>query len=166
MIVRVEPKDWNMFSVSMLFNKEHPYPEDQAVGDYLADHGLVPKRESETRLEGVDWSVMSFGGCYLGRHLNYISEIQRQAVEREALAAEVGDVLRGTSNDDVRGKFLSLDDSQVQAALTRLVDELHPQASFEADAEGLCKATVDAAAVRRGFLKIAGAIPKEAAPNA
>lgn len=166
MIVKVEPKDWNMFSVSMLFNKAHPDPEDQAVGDYLADHGLVPKRESEARLEGVDWSVMSFGGCYLGRHLTYISEIQRQAVEREALAAEVAEVLQDRSDDDVRGKFLSFDDSQVQTALTRLVDELHPQASFEADAEGLCKATVDAAAVRSGFLKIAGGMPGEAAPNA
>ena len=165
MIVKVEPKDWNMFSVSMLFDKQHPDPEDQAVGDYLADHGLVPKRESEARLEGVDWRVMSFGGCYLGRHLNYISEIQRQAVEREALAAEV-DVLRGWADDEVRGRFLSLDESQVQTALTRLVDELHPQASFEADAEGLCKATVDAAAVRSGLSKIADGIPGEAAPNA
>ena len=166
MIVRVEPKDWNMFSVAMLFNQEHPDPEDQAVDDYLADHGLVPKRKSETRLEGVDWLVMSFGGCYLGRHLNYISEIQRQAVEREALAAEVAEVLRDTSNDAVRGQFLSLDDAQVQAALMRLVDKLHPQAAFEADAEGLCKATVDAADVRSGFSKIADGILGEAAPNA
>ena len=61
---------------------------------------------------------------------------------------------------------MSLDDSQVQAALTRLVDELHPQTSFEADAEGLRKATVDAAAVRSGFVKIAGGIMGEVAPDA
>lgn len=166
MIVKVELKDWNMFSVSMLFNKEHPDSEDQAVGDYLADHRLVPKRETQARLEGVDWRVMSFGGCYLGRHLNYISEIQRQAVEREALAVEVADVLQDRSNDDVRREFLSLGDPQVQAALTSLVDELHPQASFEADAEGLCKATIDAAAVRSAFSKIAGDIVGEATPTA
>ena len=103
-IVKVEPKDWNMFSVAMLFNKEHPDSEDQAVDNYLADHGLVPKRKSETRLKGIDWRVMSFGGCYLGRHLNYITEIQRQAVEREALAAEVAEVLRDGSDAEVRGR--------------------------------------------------------------
>ena len=155
-----------MFSVAMLFNKEHPDSEDQAVDDYLADHGLVPKRKSEARLDGVDWRVISFGDCYLGRHLNYITEIQRQAVEREALAAEVSEVLRDGPDVEVRGRFLALDDARVQAALMTLVDELHPQASFEADAEGLCKATVDAAAVRNSFLKIAGRMAEEAKPNA
>ena len=54
------------------------------------------------RLEDRDWQVMSFDGCYLGRHLSSLSQIQRQVVEREMLAAGIPRVLRSGPNAEAR----------------------------------------------------------------
>ena len=52
MIIKVEPKDWNMYSVDLLFNQEAPDSEDGAIEDYLAEHGLVPRRPVADALGG------------------------------------------------------------------------------------------------------------------
>ncbi len=90
MIVRLEPKDWLMHAVYLFFDEQTPDPEDQEVRDYLAAHGLEPKRDTTTTWDGRDWYVMYFGGCYLGRHLCVLSEIQHRAAEtQQAAAADV-----------------------------------------------------------------------------
>ncbi len=91
MIIRLEPKEWLMHAVFLFFDEDTPDPEDQAIRDYLTEHKLAPKRETTTSWDEREWSVMYFGGCYLGRHLGVISEIQRRIVEeQEAQAVDSG----------------------------------------------------------------------------
>ena len=161
MIIKVEPKDWNMYSVDLLFNQETPDSEDGAIEDYLAEHGLVPKRQSQIRLEGSDWQVISFGGCYLGRHLSSLSQIQRQAVEREMLAAEIPRVLRSGPNGEARLRASSLGDAPLRMAVATLVEEYHTESSFDSDGDGLLEVTLDAVAVQDSFLEIVGAMPDQ-----
>ena len=89
MLVRLEPKDWLMHAVYLFFDEQTPDPEDQEVRDYLAAHKLEPKRTTTTTWDEREWHVMYFGGCYLGRHLQVLSEIQRRAAgEQQAVAAD------------------------------------------------------------------------------
>ena len=113
------------------------------------------------RLEGSDWQVMSFGGCYLGRHLSSLSQIQRQIVEWELLAAEIPRVLRGGPNAEARLRASSLGDAQLRKAVVRLVEEYHTESSFHADGNGLLEVTLDAVAVQDSFLEVVGARPDE-----
>ncbi len=86
MLVRLEPKDWLMHAVYLFFDEDKPDPEDQEVRDYLAAHGLEPKRDTTTTWDGREWYVMYFGGCYLGRHLRVLSEMPRRAADTQQTA--------------------------------------------------------------------------------
>ena len=88
MLVRLEPKDWLMHAVYLFFDEQTPDPEDQEVRDYLSAHQLEPKRTTTTTWDDREWYVMYFGGCYLGRHLRVLSEIQRRAAGEEHAAAQ------------------------------------------------------------------------------
>ena len=79
MLIRLEPKEWMMNSVFLYFDQNTPSPEDEAVRKYIASNSLVPKKEGETTWDDRDWDVMYFGGCYLGRHLGAIDQIQKEA---------------------------------------------------------------------------------------
>ena len=57
--------------------------------DYLADHELEPRYQYQIEEDGRPCDVLQFGGCYLGRHLQSVGQIQRHAVEVELLTAEV-----------------------------------------------------------------------------
>ena len=89
MFIKVEPADFFMFRVIMTFDLENPDSEDQDVRDYLTEHDLEPRHNSEGEFESRQCQFMSFGGCYLGNHLQNISQIQRAAVEIELLTAEI-----------------------------------------------------------------------------
>ena len=87
MIIRVEPKDWNMYTVQMFFSQTRPHTEDPQVRQYLADNQLEPRRTTEMELEGEKFELLSFGGCYLGApRMQAISDIQKAVVRRELLA--------------------------------------------------------------------------------
>ena len=81
MILKIEPKEWLMHSVLLYFDNQSPAAEDKAIKDYLTDHGMTPKRTGETIWDGRVWSVMNFGGCYLGRHLAIITQIQNDVAK-------------------------------------------------------------------------------------
>ena len=66
MRIRVEPKEFFMYSVFLSFNVENPDSEDEAVRSYLDEHDLEPKMRGTDTLEGQDFEVQYFGGCYLG----------------------------------------------------------------------------------------------------
>ena len=84
MLIRLEPKEWMMNSVFLYFDQNTPSPEDEAVRKYIASNSLVPKKEGETTWDDRDWDVMYFGGCYLGRHLGAIDQIQKEEAEKAA----------------------------------------------------------------------------------
>lgn len=90
MRIRVEPKEFFMYSVFLAFNPERPEPEDEAVRAYLAERDLEPKARGTQVWDGQEFQVLYYGGCYLGRHLEAIQDMQRQAVEREMLTEEIG----------------------------------------------------------------------------
>ena len=62
MIIRVEPRDWDMYTVQMFFSQTRPHPEDQEVRRYLTDNGLEPRQQTEVELDGEKFQVLSFGG--------------------------------------------------------------------------------------------------------
>ena len=114
MIVRVEPKDWMMYSVFLYFDRNAPDGEDSEAREYLAEHNLVPKREAVTTLEDREFDVLSFGGCYLGQgHMGALSEIQRNAVEKELIADKIVVLLREGPASDARKQAESMDEPQL-----------------------------------------------------
>jgi len=63
MFIKVEPKDWMMYSVYLYFSDERQDAEDDAIKKYLSDHGLEPKKQFSERVDETDFDVMYFGGC-------------------------------------------------------------------------------------------------------
>ena len=89
MFIKVEPAGFFMYTVQLIFDPASPDSEDQEVRDYLTDHELEPRYQYQIEQDGRPCDVMQFGGCYLGRHLQSVGQIQRHAVEVELLTAEV-----------------------------------------------------------------------------
>jgi hypothetical protein len=67
-----------MSTIFLIFNQEQPEPEDDEVKRYLAERALEPKRTFEAPYQERDCLVWQFGGCYLGRHLDMIGDIQKK----------------------------------------------------------------------------------------
>ena len=115
--------------------------------DYLTDHELEPRYEYQTEVEGRPCDVLQFGGCYLGRHLQSVGQIQRHAVEVELLTAQVEEHLAAlalpqNSSDE------AADALRRKETVTALVSELHQESAFQADENGELMATLDREEVR------------------
>lgn len=167
MIIRIEPKDWNMHSVVMFFKKDAPHAEDARIREYLRERGLEPRRQYDTSLEGEDFQVMAFGGCYLGRHMNALAAIQRAAVEREILAEAVPALLANGPDADARRAAADMPPARLQASLAALIDELHAPENFAVSADGDLVADIDAARAQARFMAIAAqdGVASDAANN-
>ena len=127
MRIRVEPKEFFMYSIFLAFNKEHSDSEDEAVKAYLEEHELIPKRRRERdSLEGQEYDVMYFGGCYLGRHLNVIGDMQRKAVEREMLAVEIERILNEEADPTTRRAADNTPSPRMKELITSLAEEAPP----------------------------------------
>ena len=164
MQIKVEPKDFLMYSVFLIFDEEASDAEDEAVKTYLAERGLEPKRVSKTVQEDRGCEVMYFGGCYLGGHLNAIGQIQRRVVDRELLAAEIPSLLRQGPDAEARARASSTRDGELQEAVEKLVDEYHVESSFGLDDEGLIQVTLDAEPVQARFLDLMADSPSGHSP--
>ena len=154
MFIQVEPKDFFMYSVKLYFDLEDPNSEDQAVQDYLKERELDPKYRWTDELDGHRCEVMQFGGCYLGRHLERIGQIQRHAVEVELLTDVVEEHLGALTL-----AILPLPEAQRQSILAQLVQQFHQDSSFKAGDGGELVACVDSDAIReavRHLLSAAG----------
>ena len=142
MFIKVEPADFLMFRVIMTFDLENPDSEDQEVRDYLTEHELEPRHLSKGEFEDRQCEFMSSGGCYLGRHLESISQIQRTAVEIELLTAEIRVHL-----DFSPDPATPIEEDQ-QAAIAQLVKDLHQESSSQTNENGELIAVLDGDAVR------------------
>jgi hypothetical protein len=78
MFIRVEPADFFMYRVILIFDLERPDSEDQDVRDYLTETELEAKYQSKGELDERQCEFLQFGGCYLGKHLDSIGRIQRR----------------------------------------------------------------------------------------
>ena len=90
MIIRTEPKDVFMYSVYLIFDPKEPDAEDHNVREYLERNFLEPKRVESIVYDDRHCEMMYFGGCYIGRHMDALINLQTMAVQREMVAAEIG----------------------------------------------------------------------------
>ena len=154
MIIKVEPRDWNMATVLLLFDAEEPDTEDERIRTYLSERELVPRRTTKTQVEDRECEVWTFGSCYLGLHLQVIAEMQRKTLEREALAMEVRALLKEGANPAARDSAVRVGEEQLRAAVEGIVDEYHRDSSFSTDDDGRVSVALDAAQVQQSFLRL------------
>ena len=155
MYLRIEPREWNMYSVFLYFDEKAPDAEDGDVREYLSERHLEPKRVEKSDLDDREFDVWSYGGCYLGRrHLNAIAEIQGKVVGREQLLTTIHALLKEGPRADARDRVSSMEKGQLEAAVDKLVEEYNRDASFGPDGDGRLHVTLDAAEVQESFLKL------------
>ena len=154
MIIRIEPKDWNMHTVIMFFKQEAPHSEDADIRRYLEERRLAPRRQYTTELEGEKFEVLTYGGCYLGRHMNALADIQRGVVERELLAEALPILLASGPDDSAAALAANKTDAEMTAIIDTLTDALHTPNNFGLDANGELQTTVTPEQAQAQFLKI------------
>ena len=151
MFIKVEPAEFFMYRVILVFDLESPNSEDQEARDYMTEWELEPKYQWTGDFEGSNSEIMQFGGCYLGRHLGKISEIQRSHVEREIITAEIAQLI-----DDPE-QPVAIPDAMRQEALQQLVAAFNVPDVFQPNADGLLEAVLDAGAVRKAAEELVAA---------
>ena len=151
MFIKVEPAEFFMYRVIVVFDLESPNSEDQEVRDYMTEWELEPKYQHTGDFEGSNSEIMQFGGCYLGRHLGKISEIQRNHVERELVTAEIERML------DDAGDPVAIPTGRREETLRLLTQTFHQPEVFQPNGEGLLEAALDAPAVRRAARELLAA---------
>ena len=149
MFIKVEPADFFMFRVIMTFDLEYPDSEDQDVRDYLTEHELEPRYLNKGEFEDRQCEFMQFGGCYLGNHLQNISQIQRVAVEDELLTAEI----RAHLNISPDAATPIAEDQQTTIA--KLVKDFHQDSSFQTNENGELIVVLDGDEVRAAASQLA-----------
>lgn len=153
MFIRVEPADFFMYKVILIFDLERPDSEDQPVRDYLAENELEAKYQSTGELDERQCEFLQFGGCYLGRHLDSIGRIQRSAVEIELLTEEIENHLNAAAQP------LELSAERRSEAVATLAKDFQQEESFQTDENGNLVAVLDGDAVREAARKLAATFP-------
>ena len=145
-----------MYAVFLAFSKERPAPEDEAIKAYLDAHELIPKAQGTDRFEDQECDVMYFGGCYLGKHLEVIRHMQRQAVEQELLTVEIECILQEMTAPETRRVADQIPAPQMQALIANLVQEFHQDTSFGANEAGYLRVTLEPTVIEQRFLALVG----------
>jgi hypothetical protein len=138
-----------MFRVIMTFDLENPDSEDQDVRDYLTEHDLEPRYTNQGEFEDRQCEFMQFGGCYLGNHLQNISQIQRVAVETELLTAEIRVHL------DISPDAATPLAEDQQTTIAQLVKDFHQDSSFQTNENGELIVVLDGDEVRAAANQLA-----------
>jgi hypothetical protein len=156
MRIKIEPKEFFMYAVFLAFSKGHPDPEDEAIKAYLDAHELIPKAQGSDTFDDQEFDVLYFGGCYLGKHLDVIGDMQRQAVEHQLLTVAIERILQDTTAPETRRVAEKTPEPQMQALIATLVQEFHQDASFGANEAGYLKVTLEPAVIEQRFLALVG----------
>jgi len=138
-----------MFRVIMTFDLENHDSEDQDVRDYLTEHDLEPRHTNQGEFEDRQCEFMQFGGCYLGNHLQNISQIQRIAVETELLTAKIRVHLNASPD-----AATPLAENQ-QTTIAQLVKDFHQDSSFQTNENGELIVVLDGDEVRTAASQLA-----------
>lgn len=155
MFIKVEPAGFFMYTVQLIFDPASPDSEDQEVRDYLTDHELEPRYQYQIEEGGRPCDVMQFGGCYLGKHLQSVGQIQRHAVEVELLTAQVEAHLADLALPQL-ADVESGDGELRQETVAALVSELHQESAFQADENGELAVALNREEVRAAALRLLG----------
>jgi hypothetical protein len=156
MRIKIEPKEFFMYAVFLAFSTEHPDPEDEAIKAYLNAHELIPKAQGTDKFEDQEFEVMYFGGCYLGKHLDVISDMQRQAVEHQLLTVDIERILQATTAPETRRVADQIPTPQMQELIATLVQEFHQDTSFGANEAGYLRVTLEPTVIEQRFLELVG----------
>jgi len=156
MRIKIEPKEFFMYAVFLAFSTEHPDPEDEAIKAYLNAHELIPKAQGTDKFEDRKFEVMYFGGCYLGKHLDVISDMQRQAVEHQLLTVDIERILQATTAPETRRVADQIPAPQMQGLIATLVQEFHQDTSFGANEAGYLRVTLEPTVIEQRFLELVG----------
>jgi hypothetical protein len=156
MRIKIEPKEFFMYAVFLAFSTEHPDQEDEAIKAYLNAHELIPKAQGTDKFEDQKFEVMYFGGCYLGKHLDVISDMQRQAVEHQLLTVDIERILQATTAPETRRVADQIPAPQMQGLIATLVQEFHQDTSFGANEAGYLRVTLEPAVIEQRFLELVG----------
>ena len=160
MRIKVEPKDFFMYSVFLAFDKESPEWEDAAVHKYLEDNELFPKALFNDKIDGVEHEVMYFGGCYIGRHLNIVEGIQRDAVRQEMLGEKIAGAVRNGADPDVRRLAEGIPEPKLVEIMNEMVNGYNDDSSFIANDEGFLVVNVEPEDIAKKFVELAGSRPQ------
>ena len=153
MFIKVEPAGFFMYTVQLIFDPASPDSEDQEVRDYLTDHELEPRYQYQIEQDGRPCDVFQFGGCYLGRHLQSVGQIQRHAVEVELVTAEVEAHLAALALPQL-AESESGNGELRRETVSALVSELHQESAFQADENGELTVALDREEVRAAALRL------------
>ena len=151
MFIKVEPAEFFMYRVILIFDLEGPDSEDQEVRDYMTEWELDPKYQRTGDFEGRNSELMQFGGCYLGRHLGKMAEIQRGHVEQELITAEISRLL------DDAGDPVAIPAARREEALRQLTQTFHKPEVFQSGEDGMLEAVLDAPSVRQAARELLAA---------
>ena len=154
MRIKIAPKEFFMSAVFLAFSKEHPDPEDEAIKAYLDAHELIPKAQGTDRFEDQDFEVLYFGGCYLGTHLDVMSDMQRQAVEHELLTVAIERILQATTAPETRRVAEKTPEPRLKVLIANLAQEFHQDASFGANEAGYLTVILEPALIEQRFLAL------------
>ena len=157
MRIKIEPKEFFMHAVFLAFNPNQPDPEDVEVRSYLDERELIPKAQGKQTLDGEEFDVMYFGGCYRGRHLQAMYDLQSKGVEREMLISEIERILSDTAQSETQGAADSTSEPRFKELVSRLAEEFHQESSFTPDEEGHLEVTVEPDVARQKFAEAVAA---------
>ena len=98
--------------------------------------------------------MWTYGGCYLGRHMNALADIQRAVVERELLGEAIPALLASGPDANAAALAAAKTDADMSAIVDALTDALHTPDNFHIDATGNLETTVSAETVQAQFLTL------------
>jgi len=157
MIIETEPSGLMMIRYKFYFNQQTPDPEDPWVLAYLQEHGLEPRRELHEEHEGIPYKLFHFGQCYLGRHVEQLSELYKRGIEHTVLAQHLLGYLNHTDDAALQTATAGLDDAARKALTTTLAAQLHTTTQFEVTEDNNLRVVFEESVVREALRKgIAG----------
>lgn len=157
MWIEVEPADFFMFRVSLLFSRAEPDVEDSWVREYLKESDLEPRRQFETERDGHPIEVLQFGQCYLGSHAYKIRDLHKRGVEIAALRHTLPEMLADLQADPATSAGLGTG-APDETTILALVDRVHPEARFAQDKEGRLIVGVDPEVLRTAYREVVAAM--------
>jgi hypothetical protein len=147
MIIHTEPADLLMVRYKLYFNQHRPDPEDPWVQTYLQEHGLEPRRRLEEEHDGVPYTVLHFGQCYLGRHIEAIGQLYQRGIEHTVLAQHLLQMLSEAGEAAWQSTAEPSDAAARWEVAAELAAQLHAAAHFEVTADNNLQVRIDTAAV-------------------
>ena len=165
MYITVEPAGLMMHTVKLVFDPAEPAPEDAEVRAYLSQYELEPRYHWFAEIDGLEGrqcEIMQFGGCYLGRNLQNIGQIQRRVVETELLTAEIERHIAAGSLPTLAAAGAT----ERQEVIAAMLDEFRQEENFGLDDANELRATLDGIAVQQAGERALAVIRQQAAANA